>query len=374
MVEEVIAFSAMESLSDLTCVSLLAVCFDDINCQLLSNSHSVKTTTEKNNQGPSQIKLSPKKQKAKRTESNLFERSQEDLVTEVCREEDVGTLHITRIHIQLQRMLKHSNFSDEVLLTAIPEHKSKVLFEFDKESSRPLAFTFPVSPRQRERLDSRVSTSTPSPKSVRRLSSRDSRRSMSRQTSKDTESRGGTLPKLFRQTSIDEESLDGSLHESKTKKAPSREHSFKSGKCALGFIMFECGLENIDVKAVRRLGFSENVDEKFSQKMERVARKLSSIQTATKLELERELEKAEENTKQSKQPKLSREARVDGDSVHSWDSRVSLPSSSSSLLSETEYEALKGDASSGMLEIKTIWFNFAAPPPISIKRKVDFTK
>ncbi|XP_076117611.1 bridge-like lipid transfer protein family member 1 isoform X3 [Mytilus galloprovincialis] len=370
MVEEVIAFSAMESIRDLTCFSLLAVCFDNINCQLLSNSHSVKTMQEKPNPGGVPIKTSPKKQNVKRMDSSNFDKSQEDLVTEVCREEDVGTLHISRVHIQLQRLLKNSNYSDQVLLTAIPDHKSKVLFEFDKELSKPLAFAFPASPRQR---GERPSTSTPSPKVVRRNSSRESRRSMSRQASRDTDSHGGTLPKLFRQSSIDEESLDGSPYDGKSRKVPSREHSFKSGKSALGFIMFECGLENIDVKAVRRLGFSENVDEQFTQKMEKVAKKLSNIQTSTRLELERELGKSEEEPNLSSS-KHNRGNKKDSDSVHSWDSRVSLPSSSSSLMSFTEYEALKGDASSGMLEIKTIWFNFAAPPPISIKRKVDFTK
>ena len=369
MVEEVIAFQAMEGINDLTCVSLLAVCFDDINCQLLSNNQSVKTTQEKTSSVTAPMKTSPKKQKVKRTDSNVYERSQEDQVTEISREEDVGTLHISRVHIQLQRLLKNSNYSEEVLLTAIPEHKSKVLFEFDKELSKPLAFFFPVSPRQKEK----GSTSTQSPKSVNRQSSREARRSMSRQSSmKDHEGRGGTLPKLFCQRSIDEESLDGVTHEAKPRKVPSREHSFRSGKSAIGFIMFECGLENIDVKAVRRLGFSENVDEQFTQKMEKVAKKLHNIQTSARIELERELGNSEDLPTPNKQS--GGEAKIDNDSVHSWDSRVSIPSNSTSLISVIEYEAIKGDASSGVLEIKTIWLNFAAPPPISIKSKVDFTK
>jgi hypothetical protein len=368
MVEEVIAFQAMEGINDLTCVSLLAICFDDINCQLLSNNQSVKTTQERTSSVNAPLKTSPKKQKVKRADSNVYERSQEDQVTEISREEDVGTLHISRMHIQLQRLLKNSNYSEEVLLTAIPEHKSKVLFEFDKELSKPLAFSFPISPRQKEK----GSTSTQSPKSVNRQSSREARRSMSRQSSmKDPESRGGTLPKLFRQRSIDEESLDGVTYEAKPRKVPSREHSFRSVKSAIGFIMFECGLENIDVKAVRRLGFSENLDEKFTQKMEKVTKRLHKIQTSTRIELERELGNVE-NIPTSKQS--GGEAKNDDDSVHSWDSRVSIPSNSTSLISVIEYEALKGDASSGVLEIKTIWLNFAAPPPISIKSKVDFTK
>ena len=37
-------------------------------------------------------------------------------------------------------------------------------------------------------------------------------------------------------------------------------------------------------------------------------------------------------------------------------------------------EPLEGDASNGRLELKTIWFYFASPPPISIHKKVDYTR
>ena len=37
--------------------------------------------------------------------------------------------------------------------------------------------------------------------------------------------------------------------------------------------------------------------------------------------------------------------------------------------------ALKGDASSCVLEFKSVWFNFAAPPYSSAKkRKIEFTR
>ena len=43
-------------------------------------------------------------------------------------EDSVGQLHIQRVHFQLRRLKK--NFSDHVVLTTIPEHRSKVLFTF----------------------------------------------------------------------------------------------------------------------------------------------------------------------------------------------------------------------------------------------------
>ena len=45
---------------------------------------------------------------------------------ETHREEMVGNLHISRIHFQLRRMKRNSNYSDNVFLTAIPERRSKV--------------------------------------------------------------------------------------------------------------------------------------------------------------------------------------------------------------------------------------------------------
>lgn len=45
---------------------------------------------------------------------------------ETQKEEMVGNLHISRIHFQLRRMKRNSNYSDNVFLTAIPERRSKV--------------------------------------------------------------------------------------------------------------------------------------------------------------------------------------------------------------------------------------------------------
>lgn len=42
IVEEVIPFSSLENVNDLTAVSLLAMCVDTIRCQLLANHHSCK--------------------------------------------------------------------------------------------------------------------------------------------------------------------------------------------------------------------------------------------------------------------------------------------------------------------------------------------
>ena len=42
----------------------------------------------------------------------------------------VGNLQVDKLHMQLRRMKRNSNFSENVNLTAIPEHRSKCLFTF----------------------------------------------------------------------------------------------------------------------------------------------------------------------------------------------------------------------------------------------------
>ena len=199
--EEVIAFSALENIHDLTCVSLLAVCIDRIECQLLSNSHSCKTLTE--NPAASNLQQqnpSPKKYHGKKSDISLHDREIDKQMTEVSREEDVGTVHIARVHLQLQRLLKNSNYSDDVLLTAIPDYRSKVLFKFDSEFMSD-SFRFSNSPRRRRSSRQDSFLSSPKGGQSRRQSTRDGRPSISRQSSTESYSRGGTLPRLFKQAS-----------------------------------------------------------------------------------------------------------------------------------------------------------------------------
>lgn len=356
IVEEVISFSALDNLHDLTCVSLLALCIDNVECQLLSNSHSCKTFTDVSQVNNPQ--MSPKKRAGRtNTEVSFAERQTDKQLIEVCREEDVGTLNIARIHLQLQRLLKNSNYlDDDIHLTAIPEHRSKVLFKFDE-------FPFSGLMKMRRHSSARRESMLQSPKTrVGRNAS------FSRQSSRDSDGRGGTLPKLFKQGSIEEEKKTPKL-----KRQESRE-SYRGHDRGIGYIMFECGLEDIKATAVRRLGFKDIADADFLKKMDNISRKLEDIQNSTKQDIEWHLGEKKEPVSPTKKAPPKRQDATEEASLHSWDSRVSIPSSCSSIGDPHIAEDLEGDASSGILELKTIWLNFAAPPPISIKRKVDFTR
>ncbi len=58
----------------------------------------------------------------------------------------------------------------------------------------------------------------------------------------------------------------------------------------------------------------------------------------------------------------------------SWQSRISIPSDATQEEEEEEPASLQGDASSCVLELKSVWLNFAAPPPSPKKKKLEYTR
>jgi len=385
-VEEFISFSALDNIHELTCVSLMGISIESVRCQLLSNSHSCKTT---NDVLPHVLNSSPTSPKSRADGVEVEDRS------EVLREEDVGTVNIKAIHFQLRRLLKDNSFSDNIVLTAIPEQKSKVMFTFENDVTKLFS---PVSSRHGAKV--RRSSSARSERSEGKLR----RPSITRHVSHDEQGLreersshrlSGTeqnpfdaapRPKLLRQRSKEkgEES-----HRSARHSEPDR-HS-------VGFIMFECGIEDISISAVRRLGFKDRHPIFLIHENENISHNVKSTQKRTKADLENQRQGSSSPPKTSQPPRPPRPPSVkitlEGDplgvapssplvrseghqysssnSVHSWDSRISIPSGEGSLC---DHEDLEGDASSGTLHLKTVWFNFAAPPPLPIKRKADFTK
>lgn len=245
----------------------------------------------------------------------LFMLQDKDQLTEVSREENVGTLHIARIHMQLRRLLKHSNYCDNIILTAIPDHRSSVLFTFSYDTSTMSS--------------SASSQQAGSP-----------RRRLSRQSSRDWR---------------DDPML-----------------------ASIGFIMMECGLEDVSITAVRRLGYKDSDEAQMEEKLDGMEKILTDLQTSTKEEIDEQAESTSSPTDEPV-PLSSPSARQSTASLSSsWDSTTSMPPSENmevkSVNMRPAVQPLKGDASTGILKLKTVWFNFAAPPPISIKKKVDFTR
>ena len=238
--------------------------------------------------------------------------------------------------LQLRRMKKNSNFSDRVILTAIPEYRSKVLFTFQ----RPLV---PSSPQRH---------STPA-------------------------------------------------HGIDTSSAASSSGSQMAEDLA-GFIMFECGLEDISLKAAKRSGFQgtwipedednmadvnsilNNMQEEMAftndghsrapgSKHNNLVNNTRSSSSNMKNDVDNTKESDTGSANASNASGLGNSA---DDEDSSWHSRVSI---SSNMLGDNDNDVstcaeLQGDASSCVLEFKTQWFNFAAPPPSPRKRKLEYTR
>lgn len=410
MVEELISFSALDNIHEITCVSLMGVSIDDVRCQLLSNSHSCKTS---NSVLPNLLNSSPASNKGR---VDIVETEKEDH-PEILREEDVGTVDIKAIHFQLRRLLKDSNFSDGIVLTAIPEQKSKVMFTFENDVTKLFS---PVSSRSGGKVKRSSSARTEKdreggskrPSLARNIShepprNADDRSSLRNLDMEENPFDAAPQPKLLRQRSITKDKPEEILHQ----RSKDRIHSRHS----IGYIMFECGLEDISITAVRRLGYKDKNPD-ITLQPENVEISVNETQQKTKTEME--TSSSSKNSQRKGQGTTSQgtvfkgktqgpvtkptihlpnklspavpspgvksklemdpldvgppvELYTSSNSVHSWDSRISIPSDSGEL---GETNLLVGDASSGVLHLKTIWFNFAAPPPLPIKRKADFTK
>lgn len=343
LVEEVISIAALDRARELTCVSVLAASIDHITLQLLGSSVT-KCVDPKQAVAagikPSSVPVSVvgAALKSHGKPQALTREVSSDTNVEINRDDLVGSLDISCIHFQLRRMKKYSNYSDQVFLTAIPEHRSQVLFTFRGKND---IADKSVSPAKEEAVSSS---------------------SMSRH---------------------------GQKHGSGNVVSAGRVED------TAGFIMFECGLENIQVRVARRKGYEPKpiisadgpsgdgaapddvkVDIGYSE---------PAMQTSVKIENEKASAAAEAKTggrlsMDAESLRSSSDGNSADDEASSYHSdapnRVEQAVDDSEPMtpsSQTE-DRLTGDAASGVLEFKTVWFNFAAPPPSPRKRKLEYTR
>ena len=133
VVEAVISFSALENTKDLTCVSLISVCLDNVSLQF-SSGHQSNKSVQIVKRSP---KLLPAKQKKGRKSKyrQAVEILSQPVYIERCvkqREENMMSISIGRSHAQLRRLKNESTLLKDADITAIPGHRSKVLFSFQR--------------------------------------------------------------------------------------------------------------------------------------------------------------------------------------------------------------------------------------------------
>ena len=336
LVEEVISIAALERARELTCVSVLAASIDHITLQLLASSVTKYVDPKlaaaagiKPSGVPASVVGAALKSQGK--PNALSREVPGETSVEINRDDLVGSLDISCVHFQLRRMKKHSNYSDQVFLTAIPEHRSQVLFTFRGKSD---ITDKSVSPAKEE-MPSSTGTS--------------------RQGQKHVIGAGGV-------------------------------------EDTAGFVMFECGLESIQVRVARRKGYEPKpVTSVDGPPGDDVKVDIGYGEAVFPTMVKIETEKASPVIEAKTGGRLSMDADAesmrsssDGNSAddeasshHSYPPHHMEPPSNASEpmtpLSQAE-DRLTGDAASGVLEFKTVWFNFAAPPPSPRKRKLEYTR
>ncbi|XP_006618311.1 transmembrane protein KIAA1109 isoform X10 [Apis dorsata] len=308
VVEEIISFSALENIRDLTCVSLFAICFDDVTGRFYvgKQAREVVQTFHKPAVLPNQKKVN-KISKAflpgHQTAAVVADIGSGETVyietSEKQQEEIVVTLNIGKAHSQLRRLRNESSILKDAVITAIPAHYSRVLFTCTRITS-PLK----------------------------------------------------CVDYYLHQFTDDKEKNKQSGSPQATE-----EFTLGSGEDRLGFIMFECGLEGIKLKIVKRSQFEKGENGNDNKKVD------AEIFYTDSVKSQEELDTAAASTTATAEPETT------STNLHNG-AQINTSATCASLVSKTG----NGNTVSCIIELKTVWFNFAAPPRTPITRKIDYTR
>ncbi|XP_012263790.2 transmembrane protein KIAA1109 homolog isoform X5 [Athalia rosae] len=308
VVEEIISFSALDNIRDLTCVSLFAICFDTVTTRFYigKQAREVVQTFHKPAVLPNQKKVNkiskaflPAHQTAAATEIIGGEPVYIE-TSEKQQEETIVTLNIGKVHTQLRRLRNESSILKDAVITAIPAHYSKVLFTCTRITS-PLKCVDYYLHQPVDEKDKYTTQTGPS--------------------------------------------------------QATEEFTVGSGEDKLGFIMFECGLEGISLKCVKRSQFEKGDNGHEEKKAETEIFYTDSVKSREELD----------NTIAS----TSATTEADASAANTSNTTQINPSATCTSLVAKD---TNGNTSSCVIELKTVWFNFAAPPRTPITRKIDYTR
>ncbi|XP_017781272.1 PREDICTED: uncharacterized protein KIAA1109 isoform X3 [Nicrophorus vespilloides] len=266
IVEEIISFSALDNIKDLTCVSMFSVSFDNITTKfhLDRQANEVLQKFYRPAVVPSDGKKGKKHFLSLHTTTNADIIRGEPVYVQSCEKQQqqlVVSLNIGKIHTQLRRLKNESSILEDAVITAIPANSSKVLFTCLKLRPQHRAVDYYMMPEVSQQV----------------------------------------------QEAEDEDRL--------------------------GFIMFECGLEGVSLKIVKKSCEEQSDGDKDED------------------------EAKEEGDGDKATPKVGK--------------KKTGPKDDGELVATTKDS---GNVSSCIIEFKMVWFNFAAPPKTPITRKIDYTR
>ncbi|XP_014476117.1 PREDICTED: uncharacterized protein KIAA1109 isoform X1 [Dinoponera quadriceps] len=309
VVEEIISFSALENIRDLTCVSMFAICLDDVTARfyLGKQAREVVQTFHKPAALPNQKKVN-KISKAflpgHQTTAVVADMGGGETVyietSEKQQEEIIVTLNIGKAHSQLRRLRNESSILKDAVITAIPAHYSKVLFTCTRMTSPLKCVDYYLHHLIDEKEKQNKQTGPPQ---------------------------------------------------------ATEEFTMGCGEDRLGFIMFECGLEGIKLKVVKRSQFEKGENGDSDKKNDNEIFCTDSVKSQEELD----------NTAASAATTAETEAKPANPSTGT---QMNMSATCTSLTSKVA----NGNTVSCVIELKTVWFNFAAPPRTPITRKIDYTR
>ncbi|XP_065078677.1 bridge-like lipid transfer protein family member 1 isoform X6 [Ochlerotatus camptorhynchus] len=337
VIEEVISFAALDNVHELSCASLLAVCFEGVSTRFhlgkttKASMHTVYTQPTVRTGG---LKKSGLIRGTRALLAHLSSQSRPDNIpgepvlletSEKQLEELIITLDVGKAHAQLRRLKNDPVVmqDSQIVITAIPAHRSRAMFDCTKIPEEPAT----------------------------------------------------------------------------------------DGSSGMGYIMFECGLEGVSVKIVKRSQFekSENAEEGLkpapepnhseanqssitgnnplnlvtllneaggSMAAEALAKigmkKPSTPKTGTPKDKSAPVYEARSKEKLS-EPKTPRDRFGPDESDQGKEQNPQIGSNGG----DKAMVAAKNDngkTSSCVVDFKTVWFNFAAPPRTPITRKIDYSR
>lgn len=129
----------------------------------------------------------------------------------------------------------------------------------------------------------------------------------------------------------------------------------------LGFIMFECGLEGVSIKIVKRSQF---------EKLENTNEDKLTCKTDSDIYICTDSVKSRDDVDSVDKSEVSTQTTVT--SQQKPQPVTSTPAPAQDAVATKE--PANGNISSCVIDLKTVWFNFAAPPRAPITRKLDYTR
>ncbi|XP_066144647.1 bridge-like lipid transfer protein family member 1 isoform X4 [Euwallacea fornicatus] len=300
IVEEIISFSALDNIKDLTCVSLFSVCFDNITVKFHYDNQAREllerflrpSVVKTKNKGANIAKFLGLQSN---TSSDVIQG--EPVFIESCENQQsqlVICFNVGKVHAQLRRLRNESSILDDAIITAIPTYKSKVLFIPTKVKDMYRGVEYYLQPSTTDNV-----------------------------------------------SQIDEFSTEDKL----------------------GFIMFECGLEGISLKIVKKSKFEQS-ETTFSGTVDGPS--VDSMKSSENLE---SVSNTPKNSTQT-----SNRASTNKESSTPKTEKRNIEEKSHHNELDKDNGKDNGNVSSCIIELKVVWFNFAAPPRAPITRKIDYTR